>query len=323
MITDMNIEDIRAMGLKYSNWARWGEADELGTLNHIGPEQLVAAASLVSSGKCISLALPYDQNGPHSGGTNRFNPIHLMVRDGADISANTYVRDFSNGQDRYLRATDDILIMPLQCGTQWDGLSHIFFEGRMYNGFGPEHVTSKGALRNDVAKAADRMVGRGLLIDLPRFLGVEWLDPGFAISGDLLDRYLDHHGLEARQGDFVIVRTGHMGHMRMNGGWGTYVGGEAPGFGLESVPWIAGHRIAGIATDTWGMEVLPNETADVFQPLHVVLIVHMGLWVGEIFDLEALAADCAADGVYEFLFSAAPLPITGAVGSPVNPLALK
>ena len=105
--------------------------------------------------------------------------------------------------------------------------------------------------------------------------------------------------------------------------WGAYAGGPAPGLALDAAPWIHERDLAAVASDTWGLEVLPNETPDVFQPMHIILIVHMGLLVGEIFDLEALAEDCAADGRYEFLFAAPPLPITGGVGSPVNPLAIK
>ena len=112
-----------------------------------------------------------------------------------------------------------------------------------------------------------------------------------------------------------------MAQCRAAGEWGAYAGGAAPGLALDAAPWIFDRELAAVACDTWGLEVLPNQTADVFQPLHIILIVSMGLLVGEIFDLEALADDCAGDGVYEFLFSAPPLPITGAVGSPVNPLA--
>jgi kynurenine formamidase len=98
---------------------------------------------------------------------------------------------------------------------------------------------------------------------------------------------------------------------------------RAPGLALDTATWIFDREIAALATDTWGMEVLPNETPDVFQPMHIILLVHTGLMVGEIFDLEPLADDCAADGRYEFLFSAPPLPITGGVGSPVNPIAIR
>ena len=110
---------------------------------------------------------------------------------------------------------------------------------------------------------------------------------------------------------------------RRRGGWGDYAGGDAPGLSFHTAGWIHERRIAAIATDTWGMEVRPNEIPDTYQPLHQVLIPGMGMLVGEIFDLDALAEDCARDGIYEFQFVAPPLPITGAVGAPINPLAIK
>jgi len=111
--------------------------------------------------------------------------------------------------------------------------------------------------------------------------------------------------------------------VRTEKSWGQYSGGPAPGLSFSCAPWLCEKQVAGYAVDTWGTEVIPNETPDVFQPLHIVLIVHAGMLVGEIFDLEELADDCAKDGVYEFMFVAPPLPITGAVGSPVNPQAIK
>jgi kynurenine formamidase len=105
--------------------------------------------------------------------------------------------------------------------------------------------------------------------------------------------------------------------------WGPYSAGVAPGISFLTAPWIAERRIAGIATDTWGVEVRPNELEGSFQPLHLVIVVNMGLLVGEIFYLEDIADDCARDGVYEFMFVAPPLPVTAAVGSPINPQAIK
>jgi kynurenine formamidase len=124
-------------------------------------------------------------------------------------------------------------------------------------------------------------------------------------------------------GDIVLVRTGHMTLCRERGEWGDYAGGEAPGLSFYTADWVREHEIAAVATDTWGMEVRPNEFPDTYQPLHQVFIPNMGLTIGEIFMLDDLADDCARDGVYEFFFVAPPLPITGAVGSPINPLAVK
>ncbi|GAA2089190.1 cyclase family protein [Pseudolysinimonas kribbensis] len=318
-----DISTVRDYMTKYSNWGRWGDDDELGTLNHVTPEIRARAASLVKSGRPFSLALPFDENGPQRGTFNRFNPIHLMTRDGADAIAGTLVRDFYGNHDRHFGATDDLVILPLQAGTQWDSLAHVIYQGQIYNGYSADQVSSKGALRNDITHAAVEPAGRGILLDIARLKGVDWLEGGTAITGDDLDAALEKQGITVQTGDFVLIRTGAMTEVRARGSWGEYAGGAAAGLGLEAIDWIARHEIAAVATDTWGMEVLPNQTPDVFQPLHLVLIVQMGLLVGEIWDLDALAADCADDGVYEFFFVGPALPFTNAVASPLNPLAIK
>ena len=124
-------------------------------------------------------------------------------------------------------------------------------------------------------------------------------------------------------GGIVIIRTGQIAQVRAENDWSSYSVGDAPLLGVACASWLCDKQVAGYATDTWGTEVIPNETPDIFQPLHMILIVHAGMLVGEIFDLEELAEDCAADGVYEFMFVAPPLTITGAVGSPVNPQSIK
>lgn len=318
-----DIETVRALGQRYSNWGRWGPDDERGTLNLVTPEMITKAATLVRQGKTISMALPFDDAGPQTGSLGRFNPIHLMIRDGADAVAGTSLRDFYGGVEKYFRGTDDIIIMPLQSGTQWDSFGHVIFEGKIYNGYGAEWVSSKGALKGDVANGASSMVGRGILLDIPRALGIDWLEPGHAIGSSDLDRAVEHAGVDVGVGDFVFVRTGAMAAARAAGTWGDYAGGDAPGLGLDSVEWIGDRDMAALAADTWGLEVRPNETPDVFQPMHLILIAHMGLWLGEIFDLDPLAEDCADDGVYEFMFCGPPLPFTRAVGSPLNPMAIK
>jgi len=320
---DPGIETVRQLAERCSNWGRWGPEDQLGTLNHIRASDVVAAAGLVRTGRVFSLSIPVDEHGPQNGGFGRFNPIHLMLRDGNAAVTGTVVRDFYGGQDRYVRGTDDLLILPLQSGTQWDSLAHIVFEDRIYNGYDATTVGSRGATRNDIANARDRVVGRGVLLDVARSRGRPWLEPGEPIHAEDLEACARAQGVAVGRGDIVLIRTGQMAQCRAAGGWGTYAGGPAPGLALDTAPWIFDHELAAVACDTWALEVLPNETADVFQPLHIIMIVHMGLLIGEIFDLEALAEDCAGDGRYEFLLTAAPLPITGGVGSPVNPMVVK
>jgi kynurenine formamidase len=314
----LSLADVQAMAEQVRNWGRWGPDDELGTVNHVGAEAIVRAAGLVRKGQVFSLALPFDRQLPLGvTGSSRFLPIHLMLTSGADALA--------GGQDHLkgVRYSDDVIIMPLQCGTQWDGLAHNFDRGQMWNGYDMRLVGSSGAARNGIEKLADRVVGRGVLLDVPRSLELEWLEPGYRVTAQVLDDCLIAQGIEVGLGDFVLVRTGHIASRRAAGTWGDYSGGHAPGLTLDTAAWLHERRVAAVATDTWGAEVRPNETTLVDQPWHILAISNMGLLVGEIFDLDGLAADCAEDGTYEFLFVAPPLPFTGAVGSPVNPLAIK
>jgi kynurenine formamidase len=286
-------------------------------LNFITADALKYAASMIKSGRVVSCALPFNSDGPQSGGFGgRTNPVHSMLQDGGDIAL--------GAQDHLavLRYTDDAVAMPLQCGTQWDALAHIFYRGQMYNGHGLEHVTSTGATVNSIDRVADGVVGRGILLDIPRHRGVAWLEAGDAVDDAELAACAESQGVEVRSGDIVLIRTGQIAQVRSLGSWGQYDGGPAPGLGYRAAHWFAAHEIAALAADTWGAEVLPNDTPGVFQPLHLILLVNAGMTIGEIFDLEALAEVCVEEGRYEFFFTAPPLPITGAVGSPVNPLAI-
>ena len=260
-------------------------------------------------GKVFSLALPLDGNGPMTGAYGRVNPIHVMLQDGGDIA--------SGAQDHFpaLRYTDDAVYLVLQCATQWDALAHIYHEGKMYNGYGTEAVNSQGANKNSITQVKDKMVSRGVLLDIAHLKGKRWLDVSEPIGKDELEAAAEKEGVEVGEGDIVLVRTGRLGLVRERGGWGDeYSGGPAPGLAISASEFLCERKVAAVATDTWGIEVLPNETADVFQPLHIILLVNAGIHIGEMFDLEDLAADCAADGVWEFMFVAPPLTVTGSVG---------
>jgi kynurenine formamidase len=297
-------------------WRRWGLDDELGTLNEADASARIHAAGLVRDGTVFSLALPYSSDGPQRGEYGRINPVHVMTQDGGDISS---------GAQAHLNMefTDDAVYMPLQCGTQWDALAHFFYEGRMYNGWGTEHVTSLGAAKNSIAKAAGQFVGRGVLVDLPRARGKEYLQPGERVGEGELRACLDQQGVQLRPGDFLLVRTGHMQAAKQRGFWGDYVGGPSPGLSVHSAEYLCGQRPAAVAIDTFTTEVVPVEYPPIRGCMHVILLVNAGIHLGEMFDLDELAEACAADGRYEFLFVAPALPIVGAVGSPVNPIAIR
>jgi kynurenine formamidase len=313
----VTLDDVHALCDQYRTWGRWGPDDQLGTLNYVEPEMIQAAARLVRLGRVISCALPYDGEGPQNGWGGRVNPLHFMLQDGGDAAI--------GAQDHIarLRYADDAVYMPLQCGTQWDALAHVFYDGKMYNGYGLEHVSSIGATKNAIHLATEKVVGRGVLLDIARHRGLPWLEPGQGIDSAELAACAEREGVSVGRGDFVLIRTGNIAMCRDRKSWGSYSAGDAPGLCLDAVHFVCGRELAAIATDTWGMEVRPNELPDIFQPLHIVLLVNAGLLIGEIFDLDKLAEDCARDGVYEFMFVAGPLPFTNAVGSPLNPMAIK
>jgi kynurenine formamidase len=314
--------DLKKAARKLSNWGRWGSQDEVGTLNFIQPEDVVAAARLVVTGKTFSLALPFDQRGPQGQVSpnypplGRFNPIHLMLRTGSDAYAGLL-------DHRGIRTSDDVVILSLQCGTQWDGLSHVFYEDKMWNGYDCRNVSSFGAQKCGIEKTRERMVGRGVLLDIPKMIGVACLKDGFPITGEVLDRAEEHFGVKVRRGDFLLVRTGHIDAKLSAGQWDGFAGGDAPGLAFETLYWLHKRQVAAVATDTWGVEVRPNNSGSIVSPFHWISIPIMGLTLGEMFCLGELAAACAADGRYEFMFVAPPLPVTGAVASPINPLAIK
>lgn len=317
MTQAITVELFEALYEQCSNWGRWGPDDQRGTLNYISEKKVCEAAALVQSGRAISLQLPLDARGPQTGAFGRVNAIHQMVATGTDHLA---------GKQPYSGLgwgfADDSLFLFLQGGTQWDGLAHIFRDGLMYNGYHASDVTSGGAVRNGVENMPC-VVSRGVLLDLPAAFGRDPWQPGEAVYPEHLDEASKNLGVTLGRGDILLVRTGDMAQRRNRPGWDGYAAGDAPGLSLRTAAWLHEHEVAAVVTDTWGVEVRPNELADTFQPLHLIMVVRMGLLVGEIWDLDALAADCSEDGRYEFLLVAPPLVIPGAVGSPLNPQAIK
>ncbi|MGY1641908.1 cyclase family protein [Geodermatophilus sp. SYSU D00703] len=311
---------IAAAAKRCSNWGRWGADDVLGTLNFLDEAKRVEGARLVRRGVSFSLAQSFDMNGPQKGWRRRTNPVHTMLDTGVDAERGT--QGFPHG----IGGADDVVFMPLQASTQWDGLGHIFDHGNAWNGRrAGDVVTSEGDQVTGIETAAALIAGRGVLLDVGRAIGTGGeLPDGFAITPEHLEATIAAQGESARvgRGDLLLVRTGRLARARREG-WGDYAGGASPGLSFTTADWLHGTEVAGVATDTWGFEVRPNEFDVAFQPLHQVAIPNMGLFIGEMWDLDALAADCAADGRWDCFLTAAPLPVTGAVGAPVNPIAVK
>ena len=311
---------IAAAAARYRNWGRWGPDDRLGTVNFIDEAKRRQAATLVRRGVSISLSQSFDTDGPQKGWRRRTNPVHTMTDTGTDAAAGK--QGFPHG----IGGADDVIAMPLQCSTQWDGLGHIFDHGTAWNGRpAGDVVTSDGDLVTGIEHLASSIVSRGVLLDVGRVVGEDGeLPDGFAITEEHLQATIAAQGSTSQvgRGDIVLVRTGRLTRARREG-WHDYAGGASPGLSFWTAGWLHSTEIAAIATDTWGFEVRPNEFPNAFQPLHQVAIPNIGLLIGEMWDLDALAEDCSGDGVYEFLLAAGPLKVTGAVGAPLNPLAVK
>ncbi len=302
--------DFKALGAELSNWGRWGPDDQLGTLNLVGPQHVRAAAAEVSVGKVFQLSIPVGSDGPQSGMGGRLNPVHLMSMQPQDWDPHG------------LQVSDDWIIMPLQSGTQWDGLSHIGYDGQLYNGYPAAEISTRfGARRLAVDAMTDRITGRGVLLDIARLHGTDWIEAGTPIGPADLEAAEQAQGVTVGEADFLLVRTGWRVRLLADGrdGW---MSGE-PGLNIDCARWLHERGVAAVGSDNWGIEVMPSGIADAIMPLHCVLIRDMGMPLAEILDLEALAEDCAADGRWSFLFVAPPLHIRNAVGSPTTPIAIK
>jgi kynurenine formamidase len=302
------MERVRTIARRVSNWGRFGADDEIGTLNFITPEVVKKAAACVRRGQVFSLGLPFDKDGPQLGDGARTNPVHTMTAIGG-----TYGPFHFN---------DDSVAMPLQCATQWDSLAHVYYDGKLYNGHPVESVTAAGAARNSIDKAGRGILSRGVLLDVARARGVDRLKAGDVVTPKDLEAAERAAGVRAEPGDVLLVRTGHITVFTVDRDRTGYMKVE-PGLGIDSVEWLHAREIAALAADTMAVEVIPFEDPALPLPVHMLCIRDLGLTLGEMFDLEELAADCARDRVYEFLFSAPPLKVTGGVGSPLNPLAVK
>jgi len=297
-----------------NNWGKWGADDERGATNYITPQTIIDAAKLIRKGKVFSLAIPIERSGPIF--PTRNPPHHFMSATGTDALHGPT----PNSPD--VAFTDDYIHMPLQGSTQWDGLPHAFYGGRFYNDVPLEAVTASGAQRLGMENVRDRFVGRAVLIDIVAYKGGS-IEPGYGITRADIEGALKKQKTKIRSGDIVLLRTGAVPYFyTMPAAERSKWVGLQTGITKDVVPWIRDSQIAAIAADNLGVEQAPNAHGKNWN-LHGNLLRDLGVFLGEIWWLEDLAKDCAEDGRYEFFLSAQPLYIPGAVGSPLNPMAIK
>ena len=309
--------DFRALGTKLSNWGRWGDDDRIGTLNHITSDALVNSGRLIKKGKIFDLSLPLGATGPANAAGGRSNPIHMMSITPADTHI---LNSFVTPKDTIV--ADDWITMPLQCATQWDGLAHLGYDGCFYNNVPSQSVSTFAgstvlAIDDIIAKGP---TGRGVLLDITALHGGEPLEIDHEITAAELEAAESRQNVLVGPGDILLIRTGWIQQFTVHQSAASFNQGE-PGIGETCLEWLHKREVAAVAADNWGVEVVP--VGEVRLICHSVLIRDMGMTLGEMFDLDALAADCEADGVWEFFFTSPPLKVEHAVGSPITPLAIK
>lgn len=306
-------DELKALAARVSNWGRWGDDDERGTLNLIDAAATRRGVAAVRRGESFMLAIPLDEHGPQTGRImGRENPKHIVT-----------VASFAfTGDPGDFQTSDDRLETGTQSTTHWDGLAHAGYDDLLYNGYPSSSITmEEGATKLGVEKVGP-IVTRGILCDVARLKGVEWFDEPYAITGDDLQACVDAAGLTVEPGDVILIHTGQM-HWLDVGDRNRYAD-ISPGPGVEAIEWLHDNDVAAIATDTHTFEPYPCPGDDPFLfPVHMIHLRDMGLTQGQQWALDALAADCAQDGVYQFLLAATPLPVTHGLGGLVAPTATK
>jgi kynurenine formamidase len=288
-------------------WGRWGDDDQRGALNLLTAERTAAAAALVRDGTVVSCGRPL----PVAPAVDNPTPAqHHMLLAGDALAT------------RGLQASADFVGVAFHgmAVSHVDALCHVFVEGRMWNGFPASDVTSLGARRNSIEPAAGGIAGRGVLVDLPRRRGTSWLEPGEAVGPDELDAACASQGVEIRAGDILLVSTGRDARRAELGPWDPNRTGLA-GLHAECVAWLREHDVAVLGSDGVS-DPLPAEAHAWPMPVHMCLLVGMGVHLLDNLHLGRLAEACARAGRWEFLFTVSPLHIGGGTGSPVNPVAI-
>jgi kynurenine formamidase len=285
-----------------SNWGRWGKDDEMGAVNLITPDTRKRAISLVKEGASFSLSRDAEKEKAVD------NPVpfgHQMTRTGANTTATSSGDIFTISHHGYAH-------------THMDSLCHFFYKGKMYNGFAQELVTDKGASKLSIRNFKNGILARGVLMDIPRLKGVDYLEPGTPIYPEDLDAWEKKAHVKVGSGDVVFIRTGRWALRDAKGPW--EVSKKSAGLYASCTRWLKARDVAILGSDA-ASDVMPSGIEGVVQPIHTLVIVAMGMPIFDNCDLELIAKEANRRKRWEFLVTAAPLAVPGATGSALNPVA--
>ena len=291
--------DIDRLMTELSNWGRWGKTDQLGTVNLITPEKRRQAAKLVTEGFSVSLSRKTDS----TKAVDNDAPFghKMMIGVGGEFNMDEYTIAFHGFAN-----------------THFDSLSHVFYQGKIYNGFPQSSLTDRGAEQLAVTAFSDGFLTRGVLIDMAWLKGVKYLEPSTPIYPEDLDAWEKKSGVHISSGDAVFIRTGRWARRAEKGPWDASQ--HSAGLHASCAKWLKDRNVALLGSDG-SHDVLPSLVEGVPWPVHRLLLVAIGMPLFDNCDLENLAKAATSRNRLTFLFTAAPLAVTGGTGSPLNPIA--
>ncbi len=285
-----------------SNWGRWGADDQLGTLNLITPEKSKAAAELVREGVTVSLALDLNKQADELNANPFEHTLTVATFGGHEVAGDRYAVEYHGFAHSHI-----------------DGLPHFAHRGKMYNGFSVDTLKSDGAEKLGIHNAKNGIVSRGVLIDMPWFKGVDYLEPTTVITVGDLEAWEHKTGVTVSSGDVLLIRTGRWERVRQKGQWNFLE--AAAGSHASVARWLKARDVAVIGSDGVS-DAMPSHVEGLVNPLHELVLVGLGMPILDNLDLDAVAQAAGARKRWTFMFVGAPLRVPGGTGSPLNPLAI-
>jgi kynurenine formamidase len=285
-----------------SNWGRWGDDDELGTLNLITKEKRLAAAKLVKEGHSVSMALDLNKK-QDSINSNPFeHTLTVSTFGGHEVAGDVYSVNYHGFGHSHM-----------------DGLPHFAHKGKLYNGVSVDVLKESGAEKLGIENAYQGVFTRGVIVDIPWLRGVDYLEPGTAITAADLEAWEKKTGVRIGSGDVLLIRTGRWERVRQKGQWNFVA--RAAGSHASVAKWLKARDVAVIGCDGVS-DVMPSGVEGLLNPLHELVLVGLGMPILDNLDLDEVAEAAIERNRFEFLFVGAPLRVPGGTGSPLNPLAI-
>jgi len=292
-----------------SNWGRWGDQDQLGTLNLITAEKRISASKLVKTGAVVSLALPMNEEKDE---VNQSPFIHEPF---------IFPAAFGIPPEQHPEAAGDNFSVAYHgfAHSHLDAISHFAYKGKMYNGF-PFKLEAGGFAKLGIENIAESgIITRGVLVDFPAFFGVDFLQPGRAITTEDLLAWEKKSGVKIGSGDALLIKTGRWKAVEELGQW-TFTE-KAAGLHTTVATFLKERDVAVIGCDGVS-DVMPSGVENRFNPLHELTLIGMGMPIFDNLDLRKLSDVARQLKRSTFMLVAAPLNVEGATGSPLNPMAI-